>query len=183
MLDKPPFNSQVIFRPTLAKPTEFSLVVGMTIAVLGEIIRIWAVAHAGSATRTTSGAGGDELVMTGPYGHVRNPLYVGNFFLSTGLCIAAWPWMPWMLLITTLLFGFQYTLIIHLEEEYLHKRFSRLYHQYCQHVPRLFPRFSRYQSGQDRIPSFQKALHSERSTLTSFTLVTLFILLRWQMGS
>ncbi|HDL19343.1 MAG TPA: isoprenylcysteine carboxylmethyltransferase family protein, partial [Bacteroidetes bacterium] len=150
-------------------------------SVVGELIRIRAVAHAGSATRTTSGAGGEELVMTGPYAFMRNPLYLGNFLMASGLCIAAWPWMPWMLLLLFVLFVVQYAFIISLEEEYLQKNFGEIYQTYRQNVPRILPKLPSYNSGQERIPSLQKALHSERSTLTSFIFVSLLIFLRWQL--
>ena len=167
----------------LAEPNWISFPIGIGVAILGELIRILSVAHAGSATRTTSGAGGDELIMTGPYAYHRNPLYLGNFFLTIGLCVAAWPWMPWMLLITFLLFVFQYAFIIHLEEEFLKGKFVQIYQLYSQNVPRVFPRLKKYRSGQNRIPSLRKALHSERSTLTSFFLVTILIFLRWRLWS
>ena len=167
----------------LAEPNWISFPVGIGIAILGEIIRILSVAHAGSATRTTSGAGGDELVMTGPYAYLRNPLYLGNFLMTAGLCIAAWPWMPWLLVITVVLFLVQYSLIINLEEEYLAKTFSQTYQKYKENVPRIIPRFPKYASGQDRLPSLKKAFRSEKSTLTSFFVVSLFIFLRWQIWS
>ena len=155
--------------------------IGIGIAILGELLRLWAVAHAGSATRTTSGAGGDELIMTGPYAYLRNPLYLGNFIMTSGLCLAAWPWMPWMLLIVFCLFIVQYGLIVSLEEEFLRSKFAQVYLQYCQNVPRFLPRLTLYGSGQERLPSFRKALRSERSTLTSFILVSVLIFLRWRI--
>jgi protein-S-isoprenylcysteine O-methyltransferase Ste14 len=173
----------IIVTLILAQPNWISFVLGILIALTGEAVRLWAVSHAGSATRTTSGAGGDELIMTGPFAHTRNPLYLGNFLLTIGLCIAAWPWMPWMLIIVIGLFIFQYSLIISLEEEYLRNKFSQLYQEYLQNVPRFIPRFKPYNSQQNRIPCFTKALRSERSTLTSLTVVSLLILLRWQVWS
>ncbi len=165
----------------LAQPSGWSLILGISLAIVGELLRLWAVAHAGSATRTTAGAGGDELVMTGPYAHLRNPLYLGNFFMTTGLGVAAWAWMPWMLLIIFLLFAVQYGMIVSLEEEYLRSKFAQLYAQYCHNVPRYLPRLKPFRSGQERLPSLNKALRSERSTLASFVLVSLLIFLRWRI--
>ena len=90
----------------LATPTPASLITGFVIALSGEFTRIWAVKHAGGATRTTSGVGGSVLITHGPYGMTRNPLYVGNFLLSTGLVIMAWAWMPYLLLLFWVLFFF-----------------------------------------------------------------------------
>ncbi len=167
----------------LADPGWISFCSGIGVALLGEAIRIWAVSHAGSATRTTSGAGGETLIMTGPFAYIRNPLYAGNFLMSTGLCLAAWPWMPWMLLITIMLFSFQYSLIIHLEEEYLTGKFPQLYQQYLSNVPRIIPRLSKFSGGQEVSVSISRAIRSERSTIASFVIVTLFIFLRWHFWS
>ena len=109
----------------LAQPTWNTFLIGISISVVGELIRIRAVAHAGSATRTTSGAGGEELVMTGPYAFMRNPLYLGNFLMASGLCIAAWPWMPWMLLLLFVLFVVQYAFIISLEKNFCRITFAK----------------------------------------------------------
>jgi hypothetical protein len=101
--------------------------------------------------------------------------------MASGLCIAAWPWMPWMLLLLVVLFVIQYALIISLEEEYLRNNFGEIYRTYVQNVPRVLPKLIPYKSGQERFPSLQKALYSERSTLTSFIFVSLLIFLRWQL--
>lgn len=167
----------------LADPSWISFCSGIGVALLGEVIRIWAVSFAGSATRTTSGAGGDTLIMAGPYGYMRNPLYAGNFLMSTGICLAAWPWMPWMLLITIMLFIFQYSLIISLEEEYMSKKFPQLYQQYLSNVPRIIPRLSKFSDDREWSVSISKGIRSERSTIASFVFVTLFIYLRWHFWS
>jgi|Deesub1362B_J571_1020462.scaffolds.fasta_scaffold15544_2 protein-S-isoprenylcysteine O-methyltransferase Ste14 len=165
----------------LAEPTWLSFLAGFVLALGGELLRIWGVAHAGSITRTTTGTKADELVMTGPYAYVRNPLYWGNFFMMVGACIAAWPWMPWMLFIVLAFFVFQYGLIISLEEEFLRGKFGELYRQYCRHVPRIFPRFRPYRSGQNRKPSLAAALKSELSTFLNFFGTFLLIFLRWKL--
>lgn len=163
----------------LAETTIWSFLLGFLLALLGEIIRIWGVSYAGSATRTTSSAGGEVLVTNGAYAYIRNPLYLGNFILSLGICIMAWAWMPWMLFLYIALFSFQYGLIISLEEEYLRKQFGKLYQDYCQNVPRFFPQIKPYQN-RGNIPSnIKKALESEKSTLANIVVFSLIILLRW----
>ena len=61
-------------------PTRDSLMVGGVLAVLGEMIRIWASGH---IQKTLS------LATGGPYAHTRNPLYVGSVLMALGLLIAA----------------------------------------------------------------------------------------------
>ena len=157
----------------------WSFVLGLSVALLGETIRIWSVRYAGSATRTTGQVGADELVTTGPYGHMRNPLYLGNFLLSLGILLIAWPWMPWFLLLYLILFYFQYTAIIGLEEEFLRNKFGRIYSEYEKNVPRFFPQIKNWGQG-NRLPTgFKKALRTERNTLQSLSAVTILLLIRW----
>ena len=165
----------------LARPTAKTFFAGLAIAAVGELIRIWGVAYAGSLTRTTSGPKANELVMSGPYAFVRNPLYIGNFFIGTGMCVAAWPWMPWMLLVVVAFYFIQYGLIISMEEEFLRSKFGETYEIYARNVPKILPRLTPYRSGQSLKPSLKAALRSERSTFASFTLVALLIFLRWQL--
>lgn len=162
----------------LAEPTPATLAGGFVIALIGESLRIWAVKHAGGATRTTSGAGGSVLITHGPYAYTRNPLYLGNFTLSTGLVVMARAWTPWMLLLFWALFFFQYGMIISLEEDYLKKEFGDHYADYCKNVPRIFPRLSPFKIHNIETMPFLKAFRVEKNTLTSFTLVSLALFIR-----
>ena len=165
----------------VAKTTLISLLAGFLIALCGEMLRLWAVRYAGSATRTTGEVGADVLVTTGPYGHLRNPLYAGNFLLSFGILVIAWPWMPWFLLIYLVLFFIQYYSIISLEENFLEKKFGAVYQDYAENVPRIFPRCRAWGKG-DRIPTtLKKALRTERNSLQSLTVVLILLILRWQI--
>ena len=164
-----------------AEPTPLSLLIGFTIALVGESVRIWAVRHAGGATRTTGSPGaGAELITHGPFAYVRNPLYLGNFALSLGLCIMSWAWMPWMLVIFFALFATQYWLIVSLEEENLQNHFGKVYEEYLQHVPRFLPRLAPYNRREIQIMPFTKALKTERNTLMSFSAVSIIIFLIWK---
>ncbi len=167
----------------LARTTWWSLVAGLAIALCGEAVRLWALRYSGSATRTTGRVGADELVTNGPYGHLRNPLYLGNFFLSFGALIMAWPWMPWLLIIHVVLFCIQYYSIITLEEDFLRNKFGTVYADYEAAVPRMIPRWTSWGKG-DRVPTtLHKALRTERNSLQSLTAVTLLIVIIWILRS
>jgi len=165
----------------LAMPTWFRFGAGFLLMLLGETIRFWGVAYAGSATRTTGGVGGKRLVTDGPFGYVRNPLYVGNFFLSFGALIMSWAWMPWMVLVLIFLFGIQYSFIVHLEEGYLSRQFGKSYRDYQTNVPRWIPRMRAYSSPEKSVPNYPKALRSERNTFQAILTVCGLLLIRWHL--
>ena len=52
------------------------LAIGAVIVCAGELLRLWAVRHIGVISRTRSDRLG-PLVSSGPFGFVRNPLYLG----------------------------------------------------------------------------------------------------------
>lgn len=167
----------------LAETTWISFFVGLVSMIAGEMLRIWAVGYAGSATRSTRGVGGEVLVTSGPFAYVRNPLYVGNFFISLGVCVMAWAWMPWMLVVYLVLFVVQYTMIVSLEEDHLREAFGAPYARYVDAVPRWIPRAVPYRSGQRLDFRLRDALRSERSTLGNVLLVSVVLGLRWTFSS
>ena len=74
----------VVVMLVFAYPNIWSLTAGFIIALAGELIRLWGVSWAGSETRTTGGVGGTYLIVSGPFAHLRNPLYLGNILMYTG---------------------------------------------------------------------------------------------------
>jgi hypothetical protein len=64
----------------LAQPDGRSLAIGMSIAALGECIRIWAAGHLRKSR---------EVTVSGPYRWVAHPLYVGSSVMGVGLAIAS----------------------------------------------------------------------------------------------
>ncbi len=164
-----------------AAPTPASLIAGFAAALLGQSLRLWAVRHAGGATRTTGTVGaGAELITHGPFAYVRNPLYVGNFLIALGFCLMAWAWMPWLLLIFLALFGLQYWMIISLEEEHLGQRFGKIYAEYLTQVPRFIPRLTPFRPPSTPGMPLARALRIEKDTLLSTVLISLAIFLRWK---
>jgi protein-S-isoprenylcysteine O-methyltransferase Ste14 len=167
-----------------ADPSPASLMGGFAITVVGECLRLWAVSHAGGATRTTGEAGaGAELITHGPFAYVRNPLYLGNFLIALGFCVMAAAWMPWMLLVLLAFFGLQYRLIISLEEEHLRRHFGRVYEDYLAQVPRLFPRLQPFRPQNVSAMPLARALKIEKDTLLSTFLIAVAIFLRWKFAT
>ena len=159
----------------------WSLIFGFIIAVTGELIRLWGVSWAGSETRTTGSVGGTFLVVSGPFGRVRNPLYVGNILMYFGLGVMSFSIFPYLQIIALLFFFIQYHFIIKEEEGYLSKTYGKDYQDYLKNVPRFIPRLTRYKASNVEQPPFdlKAGLKSEKRTLQAFTLVSLTIFLLW----
>jgi protein-S-isoprenylcysteine O-methyltransferase Ste14 len=156
----------------LAQPTTTSLMAGAVLALVGEALRLWAIGYTGEPTRSQE-LDAPILVTTGPYGLVRNPLYLGNLLNGMAVATAAVGGLPqgeaallWLSAATFL--GFVYSNIIALEQEFLLKEFGEEYSQYCETVPALLPTGLRQRTREGiRRGSFNlsTALTFERMTL------------------
>ncbi len=155
--------------------------VGLGCLVVGEFVRIWAVSYAGGITRTTN-VGAPALCSSGPFAHVRNPLYIGNLFLFSGIVLIAGASNIWaMLAATWVFFVVQYSLIIDLEEKTLSGLFGGEYERYKQNVPRLCPRIISWKNDDNRKSmTLRKTLKTERRTLQNIVLIIVLILIRQQ---
>jgi len=114
----------------LSQPTSGSLIAGIPVSVLGLAIRAWA---AGNLAKN------ERLASTGPYAHIRNPLYVGTLLVAAGLVIAARE--PVLVAVFGAVFVFVYLPVIELEEQHLRSLFPE-YAAYAQQVPMLFPKLT-----------------------------------------
>lgn len=80
-----------------------------------------------------------ELTQTGPYAHVRNPLYVGSILIAAGFAVALLSWVVGVALAA--MFALIYVPVIASEERFLRATFTE-FDDYCRRVPRLFPRLT-----------------------------------------
>jgi protein-S-isoprenylcysteine O-methyltransferase Ste14 len=83
----------------------------------------------------------EELVTTGLYAAVRNPMYLGSFTIGLGFAFLLWPW--WMVPFFALIFYWRFRREIVIEENKLGAKFGHNYKEYCSTVPRLFPKISK----------------------------------------
>jgi protein-S-isoprenylcysteine O-methyltransferase Ste14 len=159
----------------------WSLVAGLLVALCGESLRLWGVSYAGSETRTTGDVGGSYLVISGPYAHVRNPLYAGNIMMYTGIGIMSYAFFPYLQILTILYFNFQYYYIIKEEENYLRNTYGQNFEDYCKNVNKFWPRFTPYQKEglAQPIYNLKAGLRSERRSLQALSLTTLTFLIIW----
>ncbi len=109
---------------------------GVAITVIGELIRMWGVHHIGAISRTRSDRLG-PLVDSGPFGLLRNPLYVGNIALWVGFALTAR--LVWLAPLVIVLLGLEYHAIVRWEETLLESRLGQAYREYAARVPRWLP--------------------------------------------
>jgi hypothetical protein len=114
------------------------------------------------------------LIATGPFGLVRNPLYIGNILVWVGFAITAR--LLWFAPIVLVLLALEYHAIVRWEEQLLESRRGQEYRDYCARVPRWIPRRTRGARSQDTYSatergfSWSDTLFSERGTLIAIVL-------------
>ncbi len=156
-----------------AQPTWQRTTLGILLMILGEGLRIWAVGYAGASTRARTLGAARALVTTGPYGYVRNPLYLGNFLLSFGVCLVSN--VDWLIPVLVVGYVLQYLPIIAVEEGYLLEACGSVYQAYQAKVPRFVPRARPYPYPSCHDFSWARAMRSEKRTLTAIVCVLAFI--------
>jgi hypothetical protein len=154
-----------------ATSSNFGFVIGIPLILLGEGVRIWSHGYLRKTRR---------LATSGPYAHVRNPLYLGNFLMGLGFCLVIWN--P---LITAVFVGgfvFVYWVTVKGEEERLAYKFEREYAEYARQVPRFIPRLSPYGGRQNGSFAFHRAWgHGELITILAILTLLLGIYLRQEL--
>ncbi len=80
-----------------------------------------------------------ELVSSGPYRYVRNPIYLGVLTIIIGYFL--WFKSIWMLAYAVAVLFLCHLFVTLYEEPVLKRKFGAAYENYCQSVPRWFPKF------------------------------------------
>lgn len=146
---------------------------GFLLLAMGEALRVWAVGHIGRKSRTRD-AGVGALSEAGPYARLRNPIYVGNLLIWSGIGVLSWPSVLWVAPILVV----YYAVIVRWEERQLEAQLGAPYLAYRQRVPRWLPlgapRAGRW--------SGREALRSERGTFVVVALVGAALAVRCYLG-
>lgn len=117
----------------LAEPSPASLAAGGLVAALGAALRVWGAGH---LVKT------DLLAVTGPYAHLRHPLYAGTLLAVLGLAAAA-GWRSFALVVAVFVpfFGLYYLPYKErIESARLESRHGEVYARFHRAVPALWPR-------------------------------------------
>jgi len=108
---------------------------GALLFAAGVLVRVWAQTHLRYRLHAER-----RVATTGPYSHVRNPVYLGNILMLAAIALLCR--LPWMVPVVVLWALLVYQLAIGFEEERLHERFGEEFDRFCQQVPRWLPRWS-----------------------------------------
>ena len=79
-----------------------------------------------------------ELIVTGLYRFVRNPLYIAGVLVLSGEAIL---FQSFGILIYCLVMFGIFNVLVRMEETLLAEKFGAKYERYCKSVPRWMPRF------------------------------------------
>ena len=117
--------------------TPIVIVIGALIAAVGMVLRVWGAAYLGYSTVHHADMQAGSVMAAGPYRYVRNPLYLGGWFMMAAISFLATP--SGALFMMVLLTIFFLRLIIG-EEAFLATQLGEPYLEYLRAVPRLVPR-------------------------------------------
>jgi protein-S-isoprenylcysteine O-methyltransferase Ste14 len=159
-----PFVVVTLLAPSSA--SGWNWLTGFVLIVIGEWIRLAGVAVAGTVTRRRS-RDVQRLVRYGIFGWVRNPLYVGNFFIWMGFVVISG--VLWFLPIAIALFAVEYSLIVAYEEGVLESIFGPEYLDYKATTPRWIPRLPRHRESGPH--NWREAWRSETSTFLQYAVL------------
>jgi len=130
---------------------------GLTVSIFGQLLQIWCM----STIKTQK-----ELTVTGPYMFVRNPMYLGRFFLIFGIMLMTGN--PWLLGLLVIIYYFYMVNRVKREEKILAGLFGRDYEDYCRDVHPYLPGLKRFDPA--RIRSFNRESFEQNNVLTNIVL-------------
>jgi protein-S-isoprenylcysteine O-methyltransferase Ste14 len=114
----------------LARPTPKWYLAGLAAIVLGVAMRLVASGYLIKSA---------QLTVTGPFAHVRHPLYIASFANAMGCCAMSGHWCAFP--IVGLLYVAVYGPTVAFEESFLAGKFGEAYDAYRRQVPALLPRW------------------------------------------
>lgn len=164
----------------LAQPQPVTYGIGATLAALGIGVRVWACGHLRK---------NKEVVTSGPYRFVKNPLYVGTFLITVGGILAAGgPELPSFLVWSALgpvfvlvFFGYYMPKKKRIESARLAKYFGEAYAVYDRAVPDFVPSLRPYPQAA-RLPWRWDVFADNHEIGMDLLIVALFALMPFARG-
>jgi protein-S-isoprenylcysteine O-methyltransferase Ste14 len=109
----------------------------LAVSAFGEAIQLWCFASLQK---------NQVLAANGPYALVRNPMYLGRYFLLAGMLMLLGN--PWLIAVFTVLYYLYMVNRVRREEALLARTFGEAYARYCAAVPRFLPRLTPHAESQ-----------------------------------
>jgi len=151
---------------TIAVP--MVIVLAALLAALGAILRVWGTAYLGYDTVHHGQMQAGLVMADGPYRYVRNPLYLGGWFMMVAVSTLM---SPTGALFSTVLLTVFFLRLILSEEKFLAAQLGQPYQEYLSAVPRLFPRL------RGALPAAGDKPHWSIAFLTELNPIGIFIAL------
>jgi hypothetical protein len=148
---------------TVAAPTV--IILGSVFAAVGAITRVWGTAYLGYGTVRHEEMQAGAVMADGPFRFVRNPLYIGAWFMFAAMAFLMPP--TGALFSMALLTVFLLRLILG-EEDHLLRNLGEPYKEYLRTVPRLFPRLRTNLPAGGQKPQWLVALLTEVNPIGVF---------------
>lgn len=104
------------------------LLAGFVVSMIGELIQLWSFASLDKNS---------DLAIRGPYAMVRNPMYLGRYFIVLGFLMLLGQW--WILVLYTVVYWYYMDTRVEREEAHLRPIFGPRYDEYCARVRRFMP--------------------------------------------
>jgi len=139
---------------------------GVLVALAGESLQLWATAHLRKNV---------QVIRSGAYAWLRNPMYLGRFFVGLGLALLTWRWFiiaPYVVLYCL----YAQARVVG-EERHLRALFGKEYEDYCRAVRRWLPLPPRQRPSNERW-SWDSVLRNHELRVAG-CVVLLLALLKW----
>ncbi|MDQ3812729.1 MAG: isoprenylcysteine carboxylmethyltransferase family protein [Armatimonadota bacterium] len=144
---------------------------GVPLVLFGEWLQMWSSAHLYK---------NQDFTTSGPYTYVRNPMYIGRFFLVLGFFVMTGN-VP--LIIAYIVLYAPYAQVrVKREEGRLAKIFEPHYQHYCSEVPRWLPKLRPYSRAEARRWNWtQMCINNEHLNLIGVLVILVIVYLRIEM--
>ncbi|MGF6258833.1 methyltransferase family protein [Ensifer sp. LBL] len=153
---------------TLAKDTVAILVILAGLALRATVVGYKYIQRGGLKKKVYA----KDLVTEGMFGVCRNPLYVGNMLLYSGVFLLHGN--PLLIVVGIGLFAFMYQCIVYAEEAFLLRTFGDAYRDYCRDVPRWMLRLSNFsQSTEGMTFNIRRVVGKDYSTVSAAMIAVL----------
>jgi len=142
----------------------------LLVSLIGQAIRIYTVGHtpANTSGRNTEEQVADSLNTSGIYSMVRHPLYLGNFFMWLGPAMLTGN--VWFIIAFCLFYWVYYERIMYAEEQFLTRKFNRVYENWASKIPAFIPSFNNFKVP-DHEFSWKKVIKKEKNGLAAIFII------------